>query len=139
MSHAITTRSAARLSAPARPALDWKPARWRLALIAVAVAGAAAGLWWGGPATSLQADPDLARLLRGMALIKGGMVVGAIAAVWWRLSWPASPRVAIGYVAGCAALAGSTALIWQLTAIVLAALLFHSAAIAMALVGWRER
>jgi len=39
----------------------------------------------------------------------------------------------------CWAIAGSTMLIWQLSYIVPAALLFHAAAMSLLLVSWRER
>jgi len=95
--------------------------------------------WVGDPSTYLNADPALARLLRGMALIKGMLAVGAVAAVYWRLSWTIDARVAATYAITAAAMAGSAALIWQLSYIPFAALLFHAAALSMLIVGWRER
>jgi hypothetical protein len=91
------------------------------------------------PSAYLQADPGLARLLRGMALIKGAIAIGAVSAVFWRMAWPISGPVAALYVIGAWLLAGSTMMIWQLSSIGLAALLFHVAAAAMLLVAWRER
>jgi hypothetical protein len=93
----------------------------------------------GDPSGYLHADPALARLLRAMALIKGTIAIAAVAAVFWRLAWPVSKPVAASYLVGCWAIAGSTMLIWQLSYIVLAALLFHSAALSLLLVSWRER
>lgn len=95
--------------------------------------------WVGDPSTYLNADPALARLLRGMALIKGMLAVGAVAAVYWRLAWTIDARVAATYAITAAAMAGSAALIWQLSYIPFAALLFHAAALSMLIVGWRER
>jgi hypothetical protein len=47
--------------------------------------------------------------------------------------------VAATYLITAAVLVGSTTLIWQLSYIVLAAVLFHVAALTMLIVGWRER
>jgi hypothetical protein len=103
---------------------------------AVAIGTAA---WLGDPGGYLQADPALARLLRAMALIKGTIAIAATVAVFWRLAWPLSKPVAAGYLLGCWAIAGSSMLIWQLSYIVPAAVLFHAAALCLLLVGWRER
>jgi hypothetical protein len=107
-------------------------------LVGCALAIGMAG-WLGDPSGYLQADPALARLLRGMALIKGMIVIGAVAAVYWRLAWPARPVAAASYLAASWVLAGSAMLIWQLSYIVLAAVLFHAAALSLLIVGWRER
>jgi hypothetical protein len=92
----------------------------------------------GDPTAYLQADPALARLLRGMALIKGMIAILAVGVVFWRLAWPLSRTTGAVYLACSSALAGSAALIWQLSYIVPAALLFHVAAVTLLLVGWRE-
>ncbi len=81
----------------------------------------------------------MARLLRGMALIKGMIALGAVSAVYWRLAWPVGRLVAATYVITALVLVGSTTLIWQLSYIALAAVLFHVAALTMLIVGWRER
>jgi hypothetical protein len=95
--------------------------------------------WVGDPSGYLHADPALARLLRAMALIKAMIAIAAAGAVFWRLAWPVSKAVAAGYLAGCWVIAGSSMLIWQLSYIVPAAVLFHAAALSLLLVGWRER
>ncbi len=94
--------------------------------------------WLGDPDGYLHADPALARLLRAMALIKGMIAIAAAGAVYWRLAWPVSKPVAAGYLVGCWVIAGSTMIIWQLSYIVPAALLFHSAALSLLWVSWRE-
>jgi len=111
----------------------------RTALIAACALSIGAAAWFGDPSGYLQADPALARLLRGMALIKSTIVLGAVGAVFWRFGFATSRPAAAVYVVGCGALAGSTMLIWQLTLIPLAAVLFHLSAVCMLLVGWRER
>jgi hypothetical protein len=93
----------------------------------------------GDPLGIVQADPPLARLLRGMALIKGLIALAIVAAVWWRFGRPISRPVAAAYLAGSWMLAGSTTLVWQLSWIPLAAVVFHVAALSMLLVSWRER
>ncbi len=95
--------------------------------------------WVGDPGGYLQADPALATLLRAMALIKGMIAIAAAGAVFWRLAWPMSRFAAASYLVGCWVIAGSTMLIWQLSDIVLAAVLFHSAALSLLWVSWRER
>ena len=115
------------------------PATLRVAVIAGCLLAAGLALWVGDPTSSLQADPSLGRLLRCMALIKGCLVLGAVGAVWWRAGWPLPKPVAAGYAAGTWVLTGSTMLIWQLSYIPLAAVLFHAAALGMLVVGWRER
>ena len=93
---------------------------------------------WGDPSGFLTADPALARLLRGMALIKGLIAMAAVAAVFWRLARPVSWIAGAAYLVGCWALAGATLMIWQLSHIIVAALMFHAAAVALALVSWRD-
>lgn len=111
----------------------------RTAWLAAAVAAAAAlALVVGDPQPLLQADPDLAWLLRGMAAIKGLLVAAAVVAIAWRLRRPAPPALAAAYVAGVAGLAAATASIWQLSHIVPAALLFHAAEIALLVLAWRD-
>jgi hypothetical protein len=104
--------------------------------IAIAVGIAA---WLGDPGGYLHADPALARLLRGMALIKGMIAIAAVSAVFWRLARPLSKAASATYLIASWALAGSTLLIWQLSYIVPAALLFHAAALSLLLVSWRGR
>lgn len=96
--------------------------------------------WQGSPVEYLQADPALARLLRSMALIKGMIAIAIVGAVFWRLAAsPVSKTAAAGYLACCWALAGSSMLIWQLSYIVPAALMFHAAVLSLLLLSWRER
>ncbi len=108
-------------------------------VIAACALGIGAAAWFGNPGGYLHADPALARLLRGMALIKSAMVLAAVGAVVWRFGFPVAKPVAVVYIVGCCVLAGSTTLIWQLTLIPLAAILFHAAALGMLIVGWRDR
>ena len=101
--------------------------------IAIGIAG-----YVGDPIGFTQADPALARLLRGMALIKGVIATAIVAAVWWRFGRPVSTMAAPIYLLGSWILMGSTMLIWQLSWIPLAAILFHAAALSMLLASLRE-
>jgi hypothetical protein len=84
------------------------------------------------------ADPDLARLLRGMAVIKSVAVLAAVSAVLWRFGWRVTTPVSITYIVGSWTLAGTTMLIWQLTWIVSAAVAFHAALLGILLAAWRD-
>ena len=122
---------------PAAPAAGLFLRRMALLLGCAAAIGVAA--WAGDPATTLQADPALARLLRGMALIKATPALGALGAVYWRFGWAVSRAAVAGYLLSAWTLVGSTMLIWQLSCIVPAALLFHAAAVTLLMIGWLER
>lgn len=115
------------------------PALRRTLLLAACALSVGLAARAGHPAGYLAADPALARLLRGMAVIKGLLVLGTVAAVLWRFGRPIATPAVGAYALGAAALAGSTTLIWQLTWIPLAAVLFHAALIGLVCLGWRER
>jgi len=112
--------------------------RWRVLVLAGCACAVAMAAWLGDPAQRLAADPELARLLRGMALIKGLLALGAVSLVTWRFGRPVAPGVAVVYVVGCWWLAAAAMLVWQLTVIPFAALGFHAAEISMLVVAWRE-
>jgi hypothetical protein len=94
--------------------------------------------WVGDPSLGLQSDPALARVLRGMALIKGSITIAVVGAVFWRLARPVPRMTGATYLVGSWMLAGSSMLIWTLSYIVPAALLFHAAALSLLWVSWRE-
>ncbi|MFN7552361.1 MAG: hypothetical protein ACK59M_06655 [Pseudomonadota bacterium] len=128
---------------PPRPATTAKPGvasvtRRRLALFAGCAAAALVGLALGDPAPRMAADPEIAVLLRGMATIKAALVLAAIALIAWRLGRPESSRFATVYIVGAAVMAGTTALIWQLTALPAAAVAFHAAEITLLVAAWRD-
>lgn len=131
-SGALTRRGAGEaLPAPfhARPRL------WLLAGSALLLAAPLALL---APAAHWASDPELFRLLRGMAAIKALLAVLAFAAVWWRLGRGLTPRFAASYVGGVWGLAFAAGLIWQLTAVPLASGLFHCATILLLITAWRD-
>ena len=121
------------------PQWNWHPATLRTLLIAGCALAIGLAAWAGDPSAYLHADPALARLLRCMALIKGVIALAAVGAVLWRLKWPISAGLYLAYMLGSCVIVGATMLVWQLTAIVLAAVLFHACALGMLLLGWRER
>lgn len=125
--------------ARADPQWNWRPATLRALLIAGCALAVGVAAWAGDPSAYLHADPALARVLRCMALIKGLIALAAVGAVLWRLKWPISAGKYLAYMLGSCVIVGATMLVWQLTAIVSAAVLFHAAALGMLLLGWRER
>jgi hypothetical protein len=81
---------------------------------------------------------DLARLLRFMALIKGGIAVAALGAVWWRLRVPVTMKLSLAYVVGTWIMLGASVAIWQLAHMVLAAVAFHAGMLAVLVAAWRD-
>lgn len=114
-------------------------ASMRTLLLAGCVASAASAGWLADPAPVLQADAELARLLRGMALIKAALVLAAVGVLLWRFGKPVSPRTTGAYLAGAWMLCGASVLIWQLSAIQFAALLFHAGVLLLLFTAWRDR
>lgn len=128
---------------PPCPATTAKPSaavgtRARIALSVGCAMAALAGFALGDPAPRMATDPDIAFLLRGMAGIKVALLLGALALLAWRLGKPVSARLAAIYLAGACVMAFATALIWQLTALPLAALAFHAAEITLLVAAWRD-
>ncbi len=82
-------------------------------------------------ASAARADADLVRLMQGMAALKGLMVLGAVAALWWRFAQPVPARMAAGYVLCTAVMAAGVVLIWRLSHIGETALAFHAALFAI--------
>jgi hypothetical protein len=112
--------------------------RYGLALLVGAVALAAAPILALEPAVHWSSDPELFRLLRGMAVLKGVMALAGLAVVAWRLRRTISSRMAGSYIAGAWALALASGLIWELQVIPLASTLFHSAVLALLVTAWRD-
>lgn len=83
------------------------------------------GLLAGDPTAYLRADPDLAIVLRGMALIKAAFVVAAMTVVLWRYASPLTSRLSATYLIGISLMAFSSTTIWQLSHLAGASVLFH--------------
>lgn len=82
-------------------------------VMATLLTGVAAGAWVAAtPAPPV--DPDLARLIRFMALVKAGLAANALAACHWRLARPARAWRAAAYVAGAPLMVVGVILLWSL-------------------------
>ncbi|MDP4022818.1 hypothetical protein Q8W71_09310 [Methylobacterium sp. NEAU 140] len=103
--------------ARANPARSWLTGLTALALLA---AGAVAVR-----APAVAVDPDLARVIRAMALIKGGFALVALAGAWWRLARPAAAWRTAVYVAGPPLMAAGAVALWSLHGFGVAALGLH--------------
>jgi hypothetical protein len=111
----------------------------RLLLLFGCVACVSMAVWIGKPQHYLASDADLAQLLRGMALIKGLLSFGAVSVLFWRFGHSLSQRMACAYLIGAWMASGASMLVWQLTSIPLAALIFHAGEVTMLLTAWRDR
>lgn len=107
---------------------------WRRALLvgAVLVAVALAGLL-ARPQPALVADPELARLLRGMAVLKAGIAAAALALVWWRAGRPITPLRLLAYALGTGILAAAAVMVWQLAVVAATSVVFHATLLALGL------
>ncbi len=90
------------------------------------------------PSAATVADAKLVSLLRGMALIKAGIALVAVALAAWRFGRPIPSAVAFGYLVGAWCLAGAAVLIWQLSFIPAAAVIFHVGMLGLLALAWRE-
>ncbi len=115
----------------------------RRAAWGVACVSAAAGFIATSPTASdaaiYAAGPDLAMLLRFMALVKAGFALGLVALSAWRLGFPASPRVAAAYLVACALMPAGAGLIWHLAHVITGAALFHAGLITVLALFWLDR
>ena len=110
----------------------------RAALLLGCAATVTLAAWVGNPTPYLSADVDLGRLLQGMALIKAGIVFAAISLLWWRFERAVPAHWAAAYLIATWLAAGASTLIWQLTAIPLAAITFHAGGLAFLVVAWLD-
>ena len=109
--------------------------RWRLALAAgVLGAGALALATQAGPH-----DPELATLLRFMAVVKAGMALGAAALLGWRFGSPMRAATGLAYIAGASSMAAGAGLIWQLGHVGAGAVLVHGGFVALVGLAWMDR
>ncbi|MEO8037407.1 MAG: hypothetical protein ABI794_01485 [Betaproteobacteria bacterium] len=121
----LASSGSAPLAAPAKPLL------LRGLLLAGCAIAAMIAATHGHPDALLRSDPELARLLRGIALVKVALLAATLALVAWRFRWPVKLPFAASYVVASAMMAGATALIWQLTRIPVAAVVYHAALLSM--------
>lgn len=103
-----------------------KRAMLLLGLIAAfAIAGSIDG------AAAAGADPDLVRLMRFMALLKGAFLLLAAVASFWRLARPAAAWRSLVYVAGPPLMAAGTVALWRMQDAGLAAGVLHAGLFAL--------
>jgi hypothetical protein len=109
-----------------------------LLLCAGAAAAVAAGSFVGEPTAALRADPSLSHLLRGMAVIKGALALGAIGALWWRFGRPIDEGMAKAYLCGAWFMAGAAMIVWQLGHVGVGAIAFHTGELTLLTIAWFE-
>lgn len=85
-----------------------------------------------------RADPDLVRLLRAMTLIKALLVIGAASGLTWRLVAPITGGRLTAYLAATAAMSVGLGPIWQMTHVLLGAILLHSGLLLLIVMLWRD-
>jgi hypothetical protein len=131
---------------PSLPPASWSratgraPPRILVALPAATMALSATLAWTlsAGPAAveAAAADPELTRLLRAMALIKGSLALGVLLLATWRLAAIRNlPAVALtGWMAALALVAAGPVLIWRIAPLLHGAVAFHSGLLLLMLV-----
>jgi hypothetical protein len=121
------------------------PVVWPARLLVAALVGGAvlatAGTlaWTAGDAALERADPDLTRLMQAMALLKGGIVAMAVAALGWRLQRPTPAAFTAGYLTLVWLMSAMVALMWRMEALGTVAVLLHAAGAALVVLAWRDR
>ncbi len=128
------------------PAAEPRPARAvsspallrRLALLGACAFAAGAVFLLAGPSGVQSVDPDLAKLLKGMAIIKTALLSLAGSAIWWRLGSPIGSGLAAGYILSATMAATGAALVWSLTGLALAPFLFDGGLLAFLILTLRD-
>jgi hypothetical protein len=116
------------------------PSARRAALVvAVVLAVAVAHFATDGAASAraVAADPELARLLRAMALIKASMAAAAAWIAGRLLREPVGTGLAAGLVLAVALMAAAPVLMWHVASVGAGALLFHAGMVLLLVLGWR--
>ena len=106
-----------------------RSARGALVLLTAAAVLGAGALAARDPGAAL--DPDLVRVLRFMALIKGGFALAAFAGCFWRLARPAGPWRMPIYVVGPPLIAAGAIGLWSAQALPIAAAGLHLGLLAL--------
>lgn len=122
----------------ARPALAAPGGARRVALHAGWLVAAVATLAFVPDAPALARDADWARLIRLMTLVKGALLVAAVAALHWRLARPVAGWRLGAYLALAAVGSASVAAMWRGVVPGTVALVLHGAGLALLLVAWRD-
>lgn len=113
---------------------------WRRTVL---LAGGVAAAWgagtFGDPRAYQAADPGSASLLRGVAWIHWAFVALGLFLLWLRLRFRLPVPWLVGYFACTWVVVAANTLIWQLTAIVPAALAFYAGEIILLMLAWNDR
>lgn len=104
----------------------------RAVVVAVVLVATALAAALARPQPALLADPELARLLRWMALLKAGIAAAAFALVWWRAGRAILPARLLAYALGTAILAAAAVMVWQLAVVAATSVVFHATLLALA-------
>jgi hypothetical protein len=96
------------------------------AVLAIVAAGAALGGSSAQAALARSADPELVRLLRGMAAIKALTAAGVMAAVLWRLAEKVTLLSLGAYGLACGLLALGPLMIWSLAHLIGGVVTFYA-------------
>lgn len=112
------------IAAVAGPAGHRMPHARTVLVLATIAALAAGGLSLAGGEAAAR-DPDLVRLMRFMAALKGGFALVALAGCFWRLARPAHSWRRLVYVAGPPLMIAGALGLWALRAPVPFALALH--------------
>lgn len=89
-------------------------------------------------ATATASDPELARLMQGMAFIKLAFVAAMAGLLVWRFGRPMTPAITLGYLSCIWMVSAATVLIWQSSWLGMASVLFHGAGFAFMVLGLRD-
>ncbi len=119
----------------------WSSSAARAAVLLVALAAAAAGFMATDSPTvarTVALDPDLAWLLRAMAVLKMAAAAAATAGIAWRLGTTATPAWLAGYALALAAAWAGPGLIWDMAHLRLGALLLHGGLAGALVLLWRD-
>jgi hypothetical protein len=110
----------------------------RMAFLGACALAAGAATYFAGTDSVQSADPDLARLLKGMAIIKTVILLAVGAAIWWRLGLSIRPAFAAGYIIfGATGIAGA-ALVWNMAGLGLAPFLFDGGLLGFLILALRD-
>ena len=131
-------RPAAKSAAPDADRVN-NPFSLRLGLAAVCASAAAAAAYFAAAGgMDATADPGLARLLTGMAIIKTIILLAAGAVIWWRLGAAIKPGFAAGYILAAAAGVAGAVLVWNMTGLGVAPFLFDGGLLAFLILALRD-
>ncbi len=110
----------------------------RAAFLASCFLAAACVTFFSAASSAPSIDPDLAKLVKGMAVIKSVIVLAAGVLIWWRLGSAIRPALAAGYILLAAACTGGAALVWNMTGLAVAPFLFDGGLLGFLILALRD-